>query len=340
MSRSTRSRVPIGSILEVATISGYGYLQTTHRDGWAGDVLRVLPGLFADPLSDEAIDRLAMEEESYFILTVASMVAHEDGVRVVGHRPIPERAQGMPPFRFAWRFNDPHRSVYVDGQQVFVERFTPEQETWSLLQHLPIDEIKQRIERQWQLADYRPARPLPTEWTVEIHSLHVGQEGVKQMSEALDAFGGAVLVEPSQGRAGYDVRVTISDVHQADLLSRIQTLRGVAKSFGGIHEGIEFGASGFDDSRPVAPTPPDWTFELHWIHVGHAGLKPLVEDLAPRVEALHSEQSEGRSGYDVRVTYRNVDPEQLPMRIQTLRDIAQRFGGSHEGIEFGNVEPG
>ena len=52
--RRKRSRPKIGDVIEIATPKGFAYAQFTHDHPMGGEVLRILPGLYASRPNDLA----------------------------------------------------------------------------------------------------------------------------------------------------------------------------------------------------------------------------------------------------------------------------------------------
>lgn len=92
-------RVPdIGDILEVETSGGLAYLQLTHRHPKGEEVVRVLPGVFAERPSD--LSSLAVDRERYVVITPVRAAVREGMMRIAGHAIVPHWATTFPLFKW------------------------------------------------------------------------------------------------------------------------------------------------------------------------------------------------------------------------------------------------
>jgi hypothetical protein len=85
----------IGDICEIRTPAGLAYVQYTHDVGkGAGQLVRVLPGLFAERPKD--LSAVAAQKELYFIFYTLNYALRDSETEVVSHRPVPAWARPYP----------------------------------------------------------------------------------------------------------------------------------------------------------------------------------------------------------------------------------------------------
>src|SRR3974377_1107119 len=94
----------IGDIVEVRTPAGSGYVQYTHDAGSNGELVRVLPGLHENRVSDFAA--LAQQKELYFVFYIMNYAIRAGQAEVVSNQPVPEWAKAYPTMRHAAAFDD------------------------------------------------------------------------------------------------------------------------------------------------------------------------------------------------------------------------------------------
>lgn len=95
--RATR----VGDIVEVKTPKGLAYLQYTHDRKGMGELVRILPGLFAVRPADFA--QLANQRELYFVFYTLRHALKKRLVEVASHQPIPEWVRQYPLMRWPAR---------------------------------------------------------------------------------------------------------------------------------------------------------------------------------------------------------------------------------------------
>lgn len=94
-----RKRPKIGDILEIETPKGFAYMQYTHKHFKYGTLIRVLPGIFKEHLSD--FSRLVNEEERFLVFFPVGAAANREIVSIVGHEEIPAHLLEFPLMRMA-----------------------------------------------------------------------------------------------------------------------------------------------------------------------------------------------------------------------------------------------
>ena len=80
--RRKRRRPRIGDVLEIATPQGFAYAQFTHDHPMEGELLRILPGLYATRPADLAA--LVQQPERYVTFYALRAILSDDEVTVVG----------------------------------------------------------------------------------------------------------------------------------------------------------------------------------------------------------------------------------------------------------------
>ena len=106
--RSKRPRPRIGDVIEFATPEGFAYAQFTHDHPRRGELLRVLPGLYASRPAN--LTALVRQRERYVTFSMLRAILRDNEVTIVGGRevpeaaivgpfPIPERNRPIPLFR-------------------------------------------------------------------------------------------------------------------------------------------------------------------------------------------------------------------------------------------------
>jgi hypothetical protein len=97
-------RARVGDIVEISTPAGFGYVQYTHEGGSNGELVRVLPGLYENSVSDFAV--LARQKELYFIFYILNFALRAGEAEVVSNQPIPSWAITPPRMRHAATVDD------------------------------------------------------------------------------------------------------------------------------------------------------------------------------------------------------------------------------------------
>lgn len=89
--------IKAGDIFEILTRKGLAYGQVTHRHKQYGELVRILPGFFREPL--ETFESLVGEPELFKTFIPLGAAAHRNIFRIVGNTGVPEFAQQFPIFR-------------------------------------------------------------------------------------------------------------------------------------------------------------------------------------------------------------------------------------------------
>jgi hypothetical protein len=85
MPRKTRAK--FGDVMEFKTPTGMNYAQYTHNGGNMGELVRILPGLFASRPPEFA--ELVKQKELYFVFYPLTYSLQNNLVEIVSHQPVP-----------------------------------------------------------------------------------------------------------------------------------------------------------------------------------------------------------------------------------------------------------
>jgi hypothetical protein len=91
-----RRELTIGDVCEIETPSRLAYVQYTHDDPGMGQLVRVLPGLFA---ARRNVRDPAHQQELYFVFYVLKNALSRGQARFVSNEPVPEWAKTLPTMR-------------------------------------------------------------------------------------------------------------------------------------------------------------------------------------------------------------------------------------------------
>lgn len=150
-----RKRAKVGDVIRIATANGYAYAQFTRRDPLLGCMIRVLPGLYPEPLTDLAAK--VSERELYHTLLFEDDLHEAPVVTVAGNEPVPEWCRAYPLFRTGLR--DPRTGRVAtwwlwDGTKEWpIGMLTEEQRSLSLRQVWTYNILADRVARSWMPVD-------------------------------------------------------------------------------------------------------------------------------------------------------------------------------------------
>ena len=156
-----RAKKPIiGDIYEVKVPSGLAYMQYTHEGEDNGELVRVLPGIYARRPDDFA--SFSQQKELYFTFCTLAIGLRKREVEQVSNQPVPESARPFPTMRKAggrsregrilnWHIGHGLRLYTIQEMQnaLFTRELTPEQRKLSIAQICPISALAEDIERGW-----------------------------------------------------------------------------------------------------------------------------------------------------------------------------------------------
>ena len=158
---TTRKKAIIGDIVEISTPAGLGYVQYTRDAGTNGELVRVLPGLYANRPLDLAT--LAQQKELYFVFYFMNYALREGEAVVVSNQPVPEWAKTPPMMRHAAAFDNFGRVIRWRIVSA-ASRLTPQELILTpLLTELTQEQKKLSIREIWPHAAM--VRELSRGWT-------------------------------------------------------------------------------------------------------------------------------------------------------------------------------
>ena len=158
MARTMKAKV--GDVIEFKTPAGMNYTQYTHNGGNMGELVRVLPGLFASRPPEFA--DLVKQKELYFVFYPLTYSLHNNLVEIVSHQPIPPSAHPYPLMRWAaardqtgkivaWKILKASDSLAVEMHKrtPVIRALSPEQLRLSIHQIWPHPVMVRELARGW-----------------------------------------------------------------------------------------------------------------------------------------------------------------------------------------------
>jgi hypothetical protein len=147
--KSKRPR--IGDVIEIETPAGLAYAQLSHQNKQFGHLIRVLPGIYQQPL--ETFADVVNLKERFYVFFPLSAALSQGIVKCVSNEGVPIWARKFPLMRKAgWR-DDAGKVLnwwLWDGNEEWqVDSLTPEQENLSLAQIWNDTLLVQRIVEGW-----------------------------------------------------------------------------------------------------------------------------------------------------------------------------------------------
>jgi hypothetical protein len=97
MKSSTRKRIKLGDIVEIETPEGFAYAQYINKNAMYGELIRVLPGIYAKRPDDLAA--LTMKRERFVTFFPVGPAVTRGHVAIAGAGIIPEHAIPFPLFK-------------------------------------------------------------------------------------------------------------------------------------------------------------------------------------------------------------------------------------------------
>jgi hypothetical protein len=242
--KRTDERIDIGTVVEVPTENGFGYLQFTHRNELMGALVRVLPGVHATRPVD--FGPLVASHETYVTFVPLLEAIRAKMFTAVAHAPVPERARNFPLFRAAGPrvkgSSEPTSWWLWDGKEERrLESLSPEQRQLPIWEATMPPVIVPRFNARWKPGDAEPSAPV-----VEIeddsrggeirHYLYFPTEdGARRAATTLSGDGARVVVDLS---ARGDEWLVLAYLRGAPD-DRGRDLEPTARKFGGTYDGWE-----------------------------------------------------------------------------------------------------
>jgi hypothetical protein len=142
-------------VIEIDTAAGLGYAQYTHRDPLYGELIRVLPGVFA--ARPASFEDLVRQRERFHAFFPAQLAASRGLVRIVSNQPVPPEAERFPLMRSrgvvepsgrvsAWWLRDGERAWRIGD-------LGDEHKKLSIAEILTDVALAERIATGWQPSD-------------------------------------------------------------------------------------------------------------------------------------------------------------------------------------------
>ena len=144
----------IGDVVEIATPSGFGYVQYTHFDPTYLDLVRVLEGTFGVRPDADILAKLTAGPTAFHAFVILDHAVKLGEATVVGSYPIPSHARKFPVFRDGLpnpRTRKVDDWVLLDGKRRWpVGAITDEQRKLPLLHVLPVSTLGLHIAEGWR----------------------------------------------------------------------------------------------------------------------------------------------------------------------------------------------
>lgn len=266
-SRNARKKAAIGDIVEINTPAGLAYVQYTHEAGTNGELVRVLPGLYASRPSDFAA--LARQKELYFVFYIMNYALRAGQAEVVSNQPVPEWAKAHPLMRHAAAFDDfgaviRWRIVSAASQLTPQElirtplhtELTPEQKKLSIREIWPHAAMVRELARGWTPeraeelrlqgvaeAERKTASSVPEKRASEPmkHYLYFPQKpNAEEASEQLRKRGFSVEVQKGTVEKNWLALATKAPPKSGEQMEELRDeMETLAAQFGGKYDGWE-----------------------------------------------------------------------------------------------------
>ena len=160
MTKRKFTRPVLGDIVEVPLKRGFAYVQYVyrHRDPpvQMGDLIRVLPGIFAK--RPKEFSELNAKHERFIAFFPVAIAVRRKYVSIVAHEKVPERFKTLPLFKAAG-LRSPETSKPLswglwDGKKSWrVSELTEEERRLPLRQFINLMLLGERIESGWTPED-------------------------------------------------------------------------------------------------------------------------------------------------------------------------------------------
>src|SRR5690349_19964586 len=89
-----KKRARIGDVIEIPTKNGFVYAQYSHKNELMGDLLRILPGTFAE--RPDEFSSIARQRELYSVFFRVQDAIRKAALRIVASEEITEAARHLP----------------------------------------------------------------------------------------------------------------------------------------------------------------------------------------------------------------------------------------------------
>ncbi len=272
----------IGDICEIKTPAGLAYVQYTHDGGTSGELVRVLPGLYENHVSDLA--SLARQKELYFVFYIMNYALRTGQAKVVSNQPVPEWAKAHPMMRHAAAFDDFRRvirwRIISAASRLTLEelrrtplltQLTPEQERLSILEIWPHIAMVKNLARRWTperaaellMQDVVEAAERKKKQVAGDESLEKGMRhflyfpkkpNAEEAGERLRSRGFSVEVRQSpDGEKWLALATKASPKTGEEMDERRDEMEALAAQFGGDYDGWEAAIDSLGSKRGRSP---------------------------------------------------------------------------------------
>lgn len=268
MKKRSTKKANIGDIIEISTPAGLAYVHYTHDGRTNGELVRILPGLYATRLSDFA--QLAQQKELYFVFYIMNYAIRSGLAEIVSNQPIPEWAKPYPLMRHAAAFDSFGRVIRWRIVSA-ASQLTPEiLMRTPLITDLTCEQRKLSIREIWPHAALvnELARGWIPERAEELHLKDLSDAAEKRSNQTTgdDSYKGMrhffyFLKKRNAQEAGEELRVhgfsVIVEIHSEEKLWKVlatkdpppgtseemdelrEEMEGLAVKFGGEYDGWE-----------------------------------------------------------------------------------------------------
>jgi hypothetical protein len=145
-------KTKLGDIFEINTSIGKAYLHYIYKDPTIGDLIRVLPGLYA--LTPDNFESLASSKERYMVFFPISLASNKKIVSLVGYSPINSFAK--PSFMRIEHDDEGWDIINTETwQRHFEKKLSPEHIQMSPWGVWNAAMLKARLEEEWHLENWR-----------------------------------------------------------------------------------------------------------------------------------------------------------------------------------------
>jgi len=143
-----KMKAKIGNVLEIPTKKGIAYVQYTHETEYGG-VVRVLNGVYDQPLNKDSLCKLATEPHEFIAIIPVTAAVWRKIFIVAAHCDIPESARSHPIFRSS---KDAYEDYFLwDGEEKWSkDELSEDEKKYPILSIWNDTLLIERIEEGWR----------------------------------------------------------------------------------------------------------------------------------------------------------------------------------------------
>jgi len=271
-------KASIGDIAEIETPAGLAYVQYTHDNENMGQLVRVLPGLYATRPAD--IAELAKQKELYFIFYTLNHALDAGQTKIISHESVPKWARPYPLMRNAsaidhdgrtrtWKILDASSQLTIDvlKNTPTIFELTPEQEKLSISVLSPHPALVKHLARGWtpERAEEMQIKARSDAKSRELansissdrgtspkfmrHYLYFKEESqAHEAAKRLRSQGLSVEVRLGADRKNWLALASQEPLHSADDMEEVRDkMEAIASEFYGEYDGWEVGIDAATD---------------------------------------------------------------------------------------------